>query len=408
MNMHIVIQREGTMRTRKPVFAALTLAGAVFCAGCGSGGAASPGAAPQTGGNQAESSTAAPPLVAVTKVVSQKLAITVHLPAELRPYQEVALYPKVSGFVKWIGVDRGSRVKKGERIIELEAPELAAQRAEAQSRLQSANAQLSAARAKLAGSESTFQKLKEASKTPGAISGNDMTLTEKAVEADRATVKALEENANAARQSAQSTAEVEGYSHIPAPFDGVITERRVHPGALVSSSGAAGVAMPMVRLETLARLRLVVAVPEAYAGSVAEGRKVSFTVPTFPGEMFAGVVSRVAHAVEAKTRTMPVELDVANPSGRLNPGSFCDVVWPVERREATLQVPASAVGTTVERVFVVRVREGKVEWVDVKTGITSGKLVEVFGDLHEGDMVAMRGTDELRAGMSVRQKLTDR
>jgi multidrug efflux pump subunit AcrA (membrane-fusion protein) len=102
-----------------------------------------------------------------------------------------------------------------------------------------------------------------------------------------------------------------------------------------------------------------------------------------------------------KTRTMPVELDVNDPSGRLDPGTFSEVLWPVERPNPTLFVPSSAVATTLERVFVVRLREAKADWVDVKTGATSGSLIEVFGDLREGDTVALRGTDELRPGTMV-------
>ena len=98
---------------------------------------------------------------------------------------------------------------------------------------------------------------------------------------------------------------------------------------------------------------------------------------------------------------MPVELDVANGSGELTPGAFADVRWPVSRREPTLFVPPSAVVATLDRTFVVRLRGGKAEWVDVKTGVSMGKLIEVFGDLYADDQVAVRGTDELKQGALV-------
>ena len=132
-----------------------------------------------------------------------------------------------------------------------------------------------------------------------------------------------------------------------------------------------------------------------------EGTKVDFTVPTFPGRTFSGTIARIAHSVDIKTRTMPVELETANTRGDLSPGTFSDVLWPVRRSYPTLFVPASSVANTLERVFVVRIRDGKTEWVDVKTGATADKLTEVFGDLREGDVVAVRGTDELRPGTSV-------
>ena len=369
------------------------------CVSCNSGGGA-PGSTASAGNG-----TAPIPAVDAVRVVSQKLKITVHLPGELQPYEVVAIYPKVTGFVKWIGVDRGSHVKAGELIARLEAPELAAQRAQAQAQLQGSESQLLAAQAKLAADESTYQKLKAAAATPGVVAGNDLIVAEKAAQADAAQVKASQDNVNAAKQALQSVTEIERYLQVAAPFDGVVTERNVHPGALVGPAGGPGASVPMVRVETLSRLRLVVPVPENYAAGIPEGAKVSFTVPAFPGQTFAGTVARISHSVDVKTRTMPVELEVSNPSGRLDPGTFSEVLWPVERPNPTLFVPATAVTTTLERVFIVRLRDGKAEWVDVKTGATSGGLIEVFGDLREGDMVALRGTDELRPDTQVTPRL---
>jgi multidrug efflux pump subunit AcrA (membrane-fusion protein) len=101
---------------------------------------------------------------------------------------------------------------------------------------------------------------------------------------------------------------------------------------------------------------------------------------------------------------MAVELDVENGDGRLAPGIFCQVRWPVRRALPSLFVPSASIASTTDRTFVVRVRGGKTEWVDVKTGLTAGALVEVFGDLQAGDEVAARGTDELRPGTEVRPR----
>src|SRR5215467_2073406 len=341
------------------------------------------------------------PKVPVTKVVAQKLAITVHLPGEIEPYEVVAVFPKVTGFVKSIAVDRGSHVKAGKLIAQLEAPELIAQRSEAQSKHQAAEAQLAAAEAKVASDEGTYEHLKAAAATPGVVAGNDLFVAQKAVDADRAQLKAQQDNVNAAEQALQAVAQTEAYLQVKAPFDGVVTERNVHPGALVGPAEAPGVAVPMLRIETLSRLRIVVPVPETYAAGVPEGTKVDFTVPAFPGRVFSGTIARIAHSVDEKTRTMPVELEAANAKGELSPGTFSDVLWPVRRSYPTLFVPTSSVANTLERVFVVRIRDGKTEWVDVKTGATAEKTTEVFGDLHEGDTVAVRGTDELRPGTSV-------
>jgi RND family efflux transporter MFP subunit len=153
---------------------------------------------------------------------------------------------------------------------------------------------------------------------------------------------------------------------------------------------------PIVQIQTRTRHRLVVPVPEDKVAGIPQGTEVSFTVPSFPGRVFHAPIARISRAVDIKTRTMPVELDVRDPQAEFVPGTFCEVSWPVRRAYPTLFVPASAVANDLERTFVIRVANNRVEWVDVKTGAKSGNLLEVFGDLREGDLVALRGTDQLR------------
>jgi membrane fusion protein, multidrug efflux system len=369
----------------------------LFCAGCSSNSSS-----PATNAN---AQPAPVPTVDVVKVVSRKLAISVRLPGELQAYEAVAVYTKVLAFVDSIRVDRGSVVKTGELMARLVAPELAAQRAEAQSKLQGAEAQRIEAEAKLASDDGTYQRLKTASSTPGVVAGNDLEVAQKAVEGDRARLEAVRKSAQAAEASLKSSSEIESYLEIRAPFDGVVTERNVHPGALVGPSGSAGGQSPIVRVEQTNRLRLMVPVPEKYVAKVVNGAIVEFTVPAYPSQMFRGTVARVAHSVDVKTRTMPVELDVNNAAGRLSSGMFPEVLWPVRRSEPTLFVPASAVARTTEATFVVRIRDGASEWVNVRTGEVDGKLIEIFGDAHESDEVAVRGTDELRPGAHVNAQI---
>ncbi len=353
-------------------------------------------------GSAAKSLPPAPPTIDVVRVVQQPLDVVLAMPGQLDPYEMVAVYPKVSGFVKTIRVDRGSRVRAGEILAELEAPEVVAQRAEAQSRLEAARSELAAARAKADADASTYDKLKAASATPGVVSGNELVLAQKAAEAVRSQVAAAEQTAEAARQAVESVARIEGYLRVTAPFDGVVTERNVHPGALVGPNSGPEAAIPLVRLVRNDRLRLVVPVPEAYIAGVRPGALVSFTVPAYPGRAFTGTIARLAHAVDVKTRTMPVELDVNNRDGQLAPGTYCQVQWPVHRPEPSLFVPSGSITSTTDRTFLVTVRNGKTEWVDVRPGLTRGPLVEVFGGLQAGETVAVRGTDEIRPGTEVR------
>lgn len=374
----------------------IVMLAAACASACGSDRAATPVKAADSG----------PPAIDVVRVVARPLNTTLSMPAELNPYQTVAIYPRVTGFVKTIRVDRGTRVRAGDVIALLDAPELAAQRAEAESKVQAAEAQLAAVRSKADSDASLYDRLKAASATPGVVAGNDVVVAEKTVEADRSQVVAAQQNSEAARQAFRSVSDMAGYLRITAPFAGVVTERNVHPGALVGPATGAGAAPPLVRLVESDRLRLVVPVPEADTAAVTPGTPVTFTVAAYPDRTFTGTVARLAQSVDTATRTMAVELDVTNTDGRLTPGTFCQVRWPVSRSGSSLLVPSGSVASTTGRRFVVRIRDGKTEWVDVKTGISSGPLVEVFGDLRAGDEIAARGTDELRAGTAVQARET--
>ena len=338
--------------------------------------------------------------VNVVRVVSRTAERKLALPGELTPYLAVDLYARVSGFVDRVNVDRGSMVKKGQSLVTLVAPELAAQVAEAESKAQAAESQRAEAEAKLVASQSTYERMKTAAATPGAVAENEVIVAEKSMEAARALVAAMESASRAAHSSVAALKVLEGYLNVTAPFDGVITTRFVHPGALAGPAAGAA-ATPLLRIEDSARLRLVVAVPEADAGGIPKGARVTFTVPAYPSETFEGVVARVTHSLDLKTRTMPVELDVSNPGLRLAPGMYAQVQWPVRAARAALLVPPSSIVTTNERQFVVRIDGGVAEWVTVKRGAPAGDLVEVFGTLRAGDAIARRGTDELREGTRV-------
>jgi membrane fusion protein, multidrug efflux system len=347
------------------------------------------------------------PQVETVKVVSRRLDTAMPLPGELRPYEFVDLYPKVTGFVQWIGVDRGSRVKQGQLLVQLVAPELVAQMSEAQAKLASAEHREVAEQAKLAADQATYQRLKQAAATPGVISEEELEDAQKAAESDLATVVSLHAATVAAKDALQSVQTLESYLRVTAPFDGMITTRYVHPGALVGpSSGRTGeTAHPMLRLEEVAHLRLIVPVPEAYVAGVAVGQDVTFTVAAFPGRTFSGKVARISDSLNAQTRTMPVELDIWNPNWTLHSGMFPQVQWPVRRPYSTLFVPQSAVVRSMESTFVIQVRDGVAQWVDVQTGVTSGNLTEVFGHLHAGDEVALQASEELRSNTRVDAKL---
>ncbi len=331
-------------------------------------------------------------------VVSKTVSRNIDLPGELQPFLTVGLRAKLPGYVERVLVDRGSAVKEGQLLVELSAPELATRIAEAESRVHSAQADLLQAEAQLGASQSLLARLKQAAATPGVIAGNEVVQAEKQVDAAQALVTSREQSVRTARVAVQSQKDLQAYLKITSPFDGMVTDRMVHPGALAGSAGDP----PLLVIQQIAHLRLVAAVPEEDLGGIVHGAKVTFKVPAFPDRTYTGVIARLAHALDPKTRTMPVELDVANADSSLSPGMYPTLQWPVRRPHPALFVPKTAVVTTTERTFVVRDHDGKAEWVDVKKGAAEGDLIEVTGALHPADKVVRRATDELRPGAALR------
>jgi RND family efflux transporter MFP subunit len=353
-------------------------------------------------GPAASPAPSAPTTVSTVPVVSRKLQTTIALPAQLTPYEQVDIFPKVTGFVQTVTVDRGSRVQRGQLLVRLTAPELNSQRSQAEAAVRAAQSQLATAQAKLASDDGTYLHMVAASKTPGVLAENDVAVANQTVSADKGLVDAAEQNVAAARDALRSISQTESYLTITAPFEGMVTTRNLHPGALIGPASGPGGAQPILQIVDDKRLRLVVPIPEAQVGNMKIGQLVSFTVPAYPGQTFKAPVWRISREVDEKSRTMPVELDVQNRDRRLSPGSFTTVSWPLERGYPTLFVPSSAVTNDQQHTFVIRVRNGKAEWVTVQTGQTVNGDIEVFGALASGDQVVKTASDAIHSGDSVR------
>lgn len=321
---------------------------------------------------------------------------TVSLPGELLPFEAVNVVARVSGYVESIGVDRGADVRRGHVLATLIAPELAAQVAEARARVETAAANRIVAEADQNSARLTHERLLAASATAGAVAGLELRRAEDAVRSATARVEAAARAVDAARAALDAVTALEGYLRVTAPFAGRITERLVHPGALVGPATG-----PLVRLEQTGRLRLVVPVPEQHGGSARLGRQVSFRAPAHGARVFTGTLARAAGTLDPRSRTMAVELDVDNTDGALAPGMFPQVTWPIDPPAGAVTVPSSAIVTTTERTFVIRVRQGKAEWVTVRRVATRGEVAEVTGPLAVGETILRRGSDEIREGTAV-------
>ncbi|MBX9878351.1 MAG: efflux RND transporter periplasmic adaptor subunit [Candidatus Obscuribacterales bacterium] len=381
--------------------------------------------------NQKEEAQGPVDVPAVT-VISRTLERVDQLPGEIHAYQDVAIFPKVPGFIKWIGVDRGSIVKKGDLMVVMYAPEYLARRNEALSafsqakaqlqegisQLQSARAEWRQAKAQLLSDDSTYQRVKAASLVPGVVANNDVIVLGQTVDVDRENVKtweskvlaaesqvdALKENVKVAQHGFENYKDFADYLNIYAPFDGYITKRDMHVGSFVGPLGN-GAYPEIVRIQQLDLLRIVTPVPEINTAGVLPGAKVEFTVSTFPGRRLVGTVARLGNYLEQKTRTMPVELNYFNPDYKVLPGMFCEVYWPTRRPEPTLFVPITSVVSTTLDTFICRIKGNDIEWVPVKKGEIMGEFVEIFGDVYAGEVVAQYGSDELRPGQNVKPVL---
>ncbi|MBX3135847.1 efflux RND transporter periplasmic adaptor subunit [Candidatus Obscuribacterales bacterium] len=359
----------------------------------------------------------------VVPVVKKTLFREDQLPGEINAYQDVLIYPKVPGFVKELNVDRGSVVKKGQLMVRMYAPEYLAKRHEfvakvaaakadlaaEESKVEDLKAELEKRRANLLADQSTYQRVYAASLVPGVIADNDVVQWSQSVKADRQDVNSMikrvnakdhevsmkREEVDAMVKAFESFADFASYLEIYAPFDGYVTERKMHVGSFVGPDGT-GAYPPICRLKQLDLLRIVAPVPEDLVAGVIIGSQVEFSVSSFPGKRFKGTVARLANNLDKDTRTMPVELNYLNPDFKLVPGMFTKVYWPTRRPTESMFVPISSVVSTPLDTFVCKVANDRVEWVPVRKGQIMDQLVEVFGNIKEGDVVAKEGSEELQ------------
>ena len=327
-----------------------------------------------------ENSKAAVDTVPVFILKADTVKKTVELPAELIPYESADLFAKVQGFVHAMKVDMGDHVKKGQTLAVIEAPEVNSRFAESEAALQ-------AAKAKWASSRDNYERLYRASqaKTPGIVAPVDLERSRNLMLADSATYVA------AGRQS-QSYKAVSGYLYITAPFDGVITARKADPGALVGTNAM------LLTIQNNRTLRLRTAVPEIYTAAGSHSKNIDFRVDAYPTQRFKATLSRKSATIDPATRTELWEFQVDNSDQLLKAGAFAYVKIPLERGNSSFIVPFTAVVTTQEKKFVIRVSQGKAEWVDVRQGMTVDAGIEIFGNIAVGDTLLKKGTDERKPG----------
>jgi RND family efflux transporter MFP subunit len=361
-----------------------------------------------------------PPVVAVARAGPADLIKTVVLTAEFRPFQEIEVHAKVSGYVKQIMVDVGDRVVAGQTLAILEVPEMSDDVARAQASSKRSEAEVQHARDELAQAQAgydaahlTYQRLADVNKQrPNLIAqqeiddarGKDLA-AEAGVSAAKSALAAAQQQVQVSQVDQQRTNTMLAYSKITAPFAGVISKRYADTGAMIQAGTASQTqALPLVRLSEIGKLRLVLPVPESMVSKIHLGEVVEVRVPSL-NRSFPGTVSRFSDTVSTATRTMETEVDVLNPGLTLVPGMYAEANLTLDRRQKALAIPLMAVSTQGDKssVFVVTA-ENKVEERQVKLGIQTANRTEVVAGLHDGDLVVVGNRSQIQPGLQVTPK----
>jgi membrane fusion protein (multidrug efflux system) len=312
---------------------------------------------------------------------------SISLPGELSPLDDVQIRAKVQGYVRQMLVDIGSKVRKGQVLAVIDAPEI-------NSRVQELAERVKVARAKFQSSKDYFDRINTASRADGVVAPSEWQRSKDQMLGDSAEY-------HAAILSATSLKQTGDYLTIVAPFSGIVSKRNIVVGSFVGTAGD----NPLFELEDNSILRLRVAVPEAYTSAVLAGGAGELVTRSLPDRKFRALLRRRADLIDNETRTETWEFEVPNPGGELMPGGYAEVRMLFFRARLSFIVPSSAVVTTLEKRFVIKVENGVTRWLDVRPGFNLGDRLEIFGDLHTGDTLALKGNEELKAETRVVPKL---
>jgi len=329
----------------------------------------------------------ATPTVGVAKVTREDLFQQVTIAAEFRPYVEVALPAKVTGYISKMNVDFGDTVKSGQLLATIEVPEL-------QAELDNARAAEQEAQADYTNANLIYSRLQSVNHDhPNLVAQQDLD-----------TAQANDLSTDAAIAAAKANVEryqtMVSYTQITAPFDGVITYRYVDAGALIDAQGK-----PLVRVSDNYLLRLDFPVTVDYAKDVKLGDPVTVRIDSLNGRTFTGKISRFTHEVDDSTRTMITEIEVPNPGLELIPGMYATVVLNVEKHPQTLAVPIEAVSSGKSSTVYVVNQDNQIEERTVKLGLETPDKYEVLSGLQEGNLVVIGNRSGFQVGQKVEPKL---
>lgn len=356
---------------------------------------------------------------AVVPVLRQTVTSRLSIAGQFLPYQNVELHAKVAGYIQHIYVDIGDHVRAGQVLAVLEIPELVAQVDEAQAAVHHAEEEIERARSNVARAvadnvalHANAERLEKTNQTrPGLIAQqelDDATAKDRAsqaqVDAAKSALAAARQQLEVAKANLKHYAALHQYARITSPYDGVVTWRFSDTGSLVQAGTSNNSGLPVVTVAEVDVLRLRIPVPESLAAKVRVGDEAEVRVSA-TGEQFGGKVTRYTDALDPSTRTMQVEIDVANPHYHLQPGMYAEVRLDAARHAGALTVPVEAVERQGEQTKVLVVnREHRVESRAVQVGVESASRVEVLAGLQEGETVIVGNLGSYQPGELVRPK----
>lgn len=332
--------------------------------------------------------TLAVPTVAIIHPIPEPGDEKLVLPGTMQAYVESPIYARTNGYLKKWYFDIGSRVKKGDLLVDIDTPEI-------DQELSQARADLNTSRANENLSQITATRYTELLKTDG-VSKQEVDNATGDLEAKRAIVQSGQANV-------RRLEELESFKHIYAPFGGVITRRNVDIGTLINA-GNGGASQQLFFLAQTDPIRVFINVPEAYASSIKPGIGAYLELTQFPGQKFQGKVVRTSESIDIATRSLLTEVDVPNKSGVLLPGGFAQVHLEVKAVGQPLQVPVNALLFRQEGLRAVVIADGHTRLQRITVGRDYGNTLEVVDGLKPDDWIVLNPPDSLEDNQKVNVK----
>jgi RND family efflux transporter MFP subunit len=309
----------------------------------------------------------------------------IELPGNTQAFTEAPIYARTSGYLKQWYFDIGAQVKRGQLLAEIETPELDEQLEQAQNQLKTAEANLQLAKV-TADRWVYLEKSSVVSKQERDQAVSDLNAKRATADSDRDNVARLQK--------------LQAFEQVYAPFDGVITARNTDVGDLIQGDNTAP--KELFHLAAVGKLRVYISVPEVYASAVKSGETVNLTLDAFSGENFTGTLVRDSNSIDLTSRTLRVEVDVENPTGRLLPGAYAFVHWKLPSAARAVTLPTNALLFRSEGLRVALVRGGQAKLVPVTIGHDYGSSVEVLSGLTSEDTVILDPSDSIVDGSAVK------